>query len=540
MGRVHEAEDLRLGRHVAIKVLLSQLTTDPDFLRRFEQEGRLAASLSHPNVVGVYDVGQDGQLHYIVMELVDGQTLKEAIGKTTPLPVPEAIRIAVEVCAALSAAHARGLIHRDIKPQNILLTADGQVKVADFGIARRTTATAATQTGTVLGSVHYLSPEQARGLDAGPPADLYALGITLFEMLTGRLPFTADNPIAVAMQQVQSQPPLPRQFNRSIPPALEAIILKLLAKNPAERYPDAASLTVALRGVLSQAGGATRVARPVAPQPQPPPVQQGRPQPTPQLGAAPSRPAIPPPTLPGTPRPAPGTPPRPLPPVGDQAATTLNLGAAAVSAAPGTVVTSKAAAAAPDGDRGDRGRRRGGPAAGAVPGDHGQRRQLPRRGERQHRHPVCHRHRAPHRHAAGHQGAGGGAPGEADPHRDQYPAAHADPHARADRHPLGQLHAHGQPGAPHRQPDLDAAADRAADRHLDGAALAQRHPATAARYCHTHRSAYRGAGHRDGHRPAVEHVDCGTRHRHRHTARAALGHRHPYRGTDHRRPHGRT
>ena len=344
MGRVHEAEDLRLGRHVAIKVLLSQLTTDPDFLRRFEQEGRLAASLSHPNVVGVYDVGQDGQFHYIVMELVDGQTLKEAIGRTTPLPVPEAIRIAVEVAAALSAAHARGLIHRDIKPQNILLTADGQVKVADFGIARRTTATAATQTGTVLGSVHYLSPEQARGLDAGPPADLYALGITLFEMLTGRLPFTADNPIAVAMQQVQSQPPLPRQFNRSIPPALEAIILKLLAKNPAERYPDAASLTAALRGVLNQAGGATRVARPVVPQPPQPapsiaqPQGQGRPLPTGQLGAAPPRPSAPVPTLPGTP-------PRPLPPVGGQAATTLNLGAGAgmvASAAPGTVVTSKA------------------------------------------------------------------------------------------------------------------------------------------------------------------------------------------------------
>lgn len=342
MGRVHEAEDLRLGRHVAIKVLLSQLTTDPDFLRRFEQEGRLAASLSHPNVVGVYDVGQDGQLHYIVMELVDGQTLKEAIGRTTPLPVPEAIRIAVEVAAALSAAHARGLIHRDIKPQNILLTADGQVKVADFGIARRTTATAATQTGTVLGSVHYLSPEQARGLEAGPPADLYALGITLFEMLTGRLPFTADNPIAVAMQQVQSQPPLPRQFNRSIPPALEAIILKLLAKNPAERYPDAASLTVALRGVLNQAGGATRVARPVAPRP-PQPVlpaatqAPSRPLPPAQMGPA-SRPLAPPPVLPGTP--VPNTP-RSAAPIGGPAATTLNLGLAA-SAAPGTVVTSKA------------------------------------------------------------------------------------------------------------------------------------------------------------------------------------------------------
>jgi eukaryotic-like serine/threonine-protein kinase len=269
MARVHEAEDLRLGRRVAVKVLLAQFTNDADFLRRFEQEARHAASLSHPNVVGVFDVGQDGSFHYIVMELVDGQTVKEAIQASGPFSVPEAIRISIEVCAALSAAHARGLIHRDIKPQNILLTVDGVVKVADFGIARRTAATALTQTGTVLGSVHYLSPEQARGQDAGPRADLYSLGVTLFEMLTGRLPFDAENPIAVAMQHVQNAPPLPRQFNRAIPPALETIVLRLLAKSPTERFADAASLAQALRGVLGQAGGRTRVApiTPVAPPP---------------------------------------------------------------------------------------------------------------------------------------------------------------------------------------------------------------------------------------------------------------------------------
>ena len=261
MARVHEAEDLRLGRRVAVKVLLAQYTADPDFLRRFDQEARLAASLSHPNVVGIYDVGQDGQAHYIVMELVDGQTLKEAIGRGAPMPVAEAIRIAIEVCAALSVAHARGLVHRDIKPQNILLTADGQVKVADFGIARRTSSTAVTQTGTVLGSVHYFSPEQARGQEATPRSDLYALGVTLFEMLTGRLPFDAENPIAVAMQHIQNSPPLPRQFNRSIPPALEAIVLKLMAKNPDERYPDAASVIAALRAVQGQAAGSTRASR---------------------------------------------------------------------------------------------------------------------------------------------------------------------------------------------------------------------------------------------------------------------------------------
>ena len=260
MARVHEAEDLRLGRRVAVKILLAQFTNDAEFLRRFEQEARHAASLSHPNVVGVFDVGQDGSAHYIVMELVDGQTLKEAIQASGPLPIPEAIRIAIEVCAALTAAHARGLVHRDIKPQNILLTVDGTVKVADFGIARRTAAAALTQTGTVLGSVHYLSPEQARGQEAGPRADLYALGVTLFEMLTGRLPFDAENPIAVAMQHVQNAPPLPRQFNRAIPPALETIVLRLMAKNPAERLPDAASLAQALRGVLGQATGRTRVA----------------------------------------------------------------------------------------------------------------------------------------------------------------------------------------------------------------------------------------------------------------------------------------
>lgn len=233
MARVYQAEDRRLGRLVAVKILLPQFTGDPEFLRRFEQEGRIAASLSHPNLVGVFDVGQDGLFHYIVMELVDGQTLKEAITRTAPLPVAEAIRIAIEVCAGLTVAHARGLVHRDIKPQNILLTADGQVKVADFGIARRTTSATVTQTGTVLGSVHYLSPEQAQGLDATPRSDLYALGVSMYEMLTGRVPFTADNPVAVAMQQVQAVPVPPRQLNRGIPPALEAVVLRLMAKSPA-------------------------------------------------------------------------------------------------------------------------------------------------------------------------------------------------------------------------------------------------------------------------------------------------------------------
>ena len=271
MARVHEAEDLRLGRRVAVKILLPQFTTDADFLRRFQQEARLAASLSHPNVVGVYDVGQDGLSNYIVMELVDGQSLKEKIQKDGQLPVAEAIRIALEVCAALTAAHAHNLIHRDIKPQNILLTESGQVKVADFGIARRTSSSTITQTGTVLGSVHYLSPEQATGQEAGPRADLYALGVTLFEMLTARLPFDAENPVAVAMQHVQSAPPLPRQFNRSVPPALEAIVLRLLAKHPAERFPDAAAVAEALRGILGHASGSTRVMRPVAAPSAPPP-----------------------------------------------------------------------------------------------------------------------------------------------------------------------------------------------------------------------------------------------------------------------------
>lgn len=301
MARVHEAEDLRLGRRVAVKILLAQYTADPDFLRRFDQEARLAASLSHPNVVGIYDVGQDGQAHYIVMELVDGQTLKDAIGRGAPLPVAEAIRIAIEACAALSVAHARGLVHRDIKPQNILLTSDGQVKVADFGIARRTSSTAVTQTGTVLGSVHYFSPEQARGQEATPRSDLYALGVTLFEMLTGRLPFDAENPIAVAMQHLQNSPPLPRHVNRSVPPALEAIVLKLMAKNPDERFSDATSVIAALRAVHGQAAGSTRVSRsatiPVAPPVQP---VAGRPAATPRGAgyvppATPARPTPPPP-----------------------------------------------------------------------------------------------------------------------------------------------------------------------------------------------------------------------------------------------------
>ncbi len=289
MARVHEAEDLRLGRRVAVKILLPQFTADADFLRRFQLEARLAASLSHPNVVGVYDVGQDGSSYFIVMELVDGQSLKERIEKGGPLPVAEAVRIALEVCAALSAAHAHNLIHRDIKPQNILLTEGGQVKVADFGIARRTSSSTMTQTGTVLGSVHYLAPEQATGQEAGPRADLYALGVTLFEMLTARLPFDAENPVAVAMQHVQSAPPHPRQFNRAIPPMLEAVVLRLLAKNPAERYADASAVAEALRSIIGHASGSTRVMRAVEPpvaQPAPAAVE---PAPSGSTSAGPSR-----------------------------------------------------------------------------------------------------------------------------------------------------------------------------------------------------------------------------------------------------------
>lgn len=246
MAVVYRGYDLVLNRVVAVKVLRDQYISDSNFLRRFEREAQSAARLSHPHIANVYDVGQDGHTRYIVMEYVDGPNLKELIRRQGPFSVDGAAFIIRQVAEALDYAHAHGLVHRDIKPQNILVDQDGHVKVVDFGIAKGLSDANLTEDGTGMGTVHYVSPEQARGAQATPSSDVYATGVVLYEMLTKRLPFEADTPVGVAMQHVSASPPPPRQFNPAIPPEVEAIVLRALAKNPADRYPSAGALADAL------------------------------------------------------------------------------------------------------------------------------------------------------------------------------------------------------------------------------------------------------------------------------------------------------
>ncbi|HEY8497173.1 MAG TPA: Stk1 family PASTA domain-containing Ser/Thr kinase [Limnochordales bacterium] len=239
MAVVYRALDLLLHRPVAIKCLRPQFASDPEFLQRFMQEAQAAASLSHPNVVNIFDVGHAGDVHYIVLEYVQGRNLKEILREEGRLPPKRAAHIARSVARALEAAHRRQLIHRDIKPHNILITPEGRVKVTDFGIARAASAATLTQTGTVIGSVHYFSPEQARGGPVGPASDLYALGVVLYEMLTGTVPFRGDSPIAVALKHLEEEPVPPSGLVPSIPAWLERVVLKALAKDPAQRYASA-------------------------------------------------------------------------------------------------------------------------------------------------------------------------------------------------------------------------------------------------------------------------------------------------------------
>ncbi len=248
MATVYRARRASDGKLVAVKILREPYAHDREFVERFQREAVAAASLSHPNVVPVLDSGEDGGVRFLVMEYVEGEDLKSHLRRTGALPAARAAAIAAAVCEALQYAHAQGIVHRDIKPQNILLTPTGQVKVTDFGIARALSAATITETGTVLGSVHYLSPEQARGEPVTAASDLYALGVVLYEMLTGQLPFDGESPIAVVLKHLYEEPPSPRDHNPEVPSWLEGVVRRAMAKRPEDRYPSAAHMKLDLEG----------------------------------------------------------------------------------------------------------------------------------------------------------------------------------------------------------------------------------------------------------------------------------------------------
>ena len=249
MSEVYKAKCHKLNRLVAIKVLKSEFTSDATFVSKFKMEAQAAAGLSHPNIVNIYDVVDEGDIHFIVMELVEGITLKSYITKKGHLDVKEAIGIAIQVASGIEAAHEQHIIHRDIKPQNMLISMDGKVKVADFGIARAVSSQT-MNAATVVGSVHYISPEQARGGYSDERSDLYSLGITMFEMVTGHVPFEGDNTVTVALAHLEDPMPDPRTLNPDVSPSLARIILKCTEKRPEHRYPNAAAVISDLRRAL--------------------------------------------------------------------------------------------------------------------------------------------------------------------------------------------------------------------------------------------------------------------------------------------------
>jgi serine/threonine-protein kinase len=306
MADVYCAEDTHLGRKVALKLLHTRFAQDQEFVERFRREASAAAGLQHPNVVGVYDRGEFDGTYYIAMEYCEGRTLKEVVGRTA-LPPERAIAIAKQMLVAARFAHRRNVIHRDLKPHNVILDSEDNVKVTDFGIARAG-ASDITEVGAIMGTAQYLSPEQAQGRSVTEASDLYSIGIVLFEMLTGRAPFEGDSAVAVALQHVNQPPPSPRETKPELPPELEAVVLKALAKDPAHRYRDADSFIKDLEAVEARlrAGPvdveSTAVFAPVAAATAPTALA-----PTPPVAAPPP----PPPAAmePGPPPPPPGEPP---------------------------------------------------------------------------------------------------------------------------------------------------------------------------------------------------------------------------------------
>ena len=256
MATVYKATDKVLKRNVAVKILRDEFTTDEEFIKRFEVEAQSAARLTHPNIVSIYDVGVENNLHYIVMELIQGKTLKEIIlEEKGPLPWKWSVNVAIQIASALETAHKNNIIHRDIKPHNIIITEDGIAKVTDFGIAKAVSNSTITAFGTTIGSVHYFSPEHARGGFTDAKSDLYSLGVVLYEMVTGKVPFDADTPVSVALKHMQEKPEEPIEVNPNVPIAVNKIIMKALQKDTTLRYQTATEMLDDLRKALKNPNG---------------------------------------------------------------------------------------------------------------------------------------------------------------------------------------------------------------------------------------------------------------------------------------------
>ena len=255
MATVYKAKCHVLNRFVAVKVLKEEFTTDEEFIRRFNIEAQSAAGLTHPNIVSVYDVGHEDNIYYIVMELIQGKTLKQIISESGILPWKWSVNIAIQIASALEAAHKNNIVHRDIKPHNIIITEDGVAKVTDFGIAKAVSNSTITAFGTTIGSVHYFSPEHARGGYTDAKSDIYSLGVVMYEMVTGKVPFDADTPVSVALKHMQEEPIPPIEANPHLPEAVNKIILKALKKDPMLRYQTATELLQDLRMALKNPSG---------------------------------------------------------------------------------------------------------------------------------------------------------------------------------------------------------------------------------------------------------------------------------------------
>jgi serine/threonine-protein kinase len=262
MGTVFGGVDERLQRRVAVKLLRDDLASDPKFVERFRREARSVAALAHPNIATVFDYGEEDGRHFIVMELAEGRDLARVLREEGRFSPDRAVRIAEQICDALGHAHSAGVIHRDVKPANVIIGEQDLVKVTDFGIARAAGDSTLTATGSVLGSAHYISPEQANGAPATPASDLYSLGIVVYEMLTSALPFTGDSPVGVAMRHLTGDVPAPSLLNPDVPPQLDEVVANATAREPKQRYPTAAALALALQDALGDvpvgtgAGGA--------------------------------------------------------------------------------------------------------------------------------------------------------------------------------------------------------------------------------------------------------------------------------------------